>query len=177
MSSILNATDKSTTANAYCTEAYATTYLTQKRLPNYAPEWLVADVPTREAAIIWATRVLDECFNWNGWKRTLTQSLRWPRSGVTTPDFFWYDYDTVPDPIREGTAELALSLLKRDRTKEPKLLGQGFSDLAVGPIKLNVDPTMVLALIPTHIAAKLQYMGSVQGPGEGSAGSIKLLRS
>jgi hypothetical protein len=152
------ATPKAVDANAYLTLAEATTYLTEGRL--HTAEWSAATQTTKEVAIIWATRSLDVAFSWNGSERTLEQALRWPRSGVRNLDNDWFDYDEVPEILKRATANLAFELIKRDRTAEPEILGQGFSQARVASLDVTVDKAQVLGLIPQYIALELQPLGS-----------------
>lgn len=179
MPSILNATDKDPAQNAYCTAAYAIAYLQQFRDPANANSaaFLVLATANQEALIIWASAMLDQIMDWRGFKRSLTQGMRWPRSGVQTADFYWYDYDVTPAEVKQATAALAAELTLKNRINEPGLLGQGFSDLTIGPIKLKVDKTEILPLVPMYILAMLQYVGDVFGLGEGGTRTVRLVRA
>ena len=116
---------------------------------------------TREKALMFATRVIDEMMQWYGTIRTTTQALRWPRAGVVDRDGNEYDYDTVPGDIEEATAELALAFLDSDRFKTPELLGQGFREAKLGEMEVKVDRTMVEEAIPDNIRAMLAHMGEI----------------
>jgi hypothetical protein len=171
----LIATPKAANANAYITAATADTLLAQRL--NVA-EWGTASTPTKESALIWATRLLDVSFMWAGTRRTLAQSLRWPRAGILDIDGYWLDYDTIPLTLQYATAELALALVKRpNRTAEPDILGQGLSEIKVGPIDLTIDPRKVLAMIPPDIALELKPYGDLQAAASGKMGQVKLLRT
>ena len=173
----LIATPGAANANAYLTLSEANAYLTGNRL--FTDVWQDATDPNKEVAIIWATMLLDRFIEWSGSIWTLTQALRWPRSGAQDQDNRWIAYDTVPSIVKQATAELALLVIQKDRTAEPDLLGQGFSQLSIdGVLSLTVDAAMVLPLIPTSILALLAPVGQWSGavPGVG-ARVVPLIRS
>lgn len=172
--SIINTVVKDPAANSYITAAQAASYLTLNRL--YATSFVSLPVSDQEALCIWATRLIDTCFEFVGIPRTLTQNLRWPRSGARKPDGYWYDYDAIPEPLKFAVAELAFWLSKRDRTAEPDILGYGLESIKVGSLDLKVSAEQVISLIPREIAAMLQWLGSVTGPDEGGQ-TIDLVRS
>lgn len=155
----LDTTPKSTTGDSYISESRATFLLSNFRLA-YA-EWTAAGSTTREASLRLATRLLDSSFVWMGSKRTLTQSLRWPRAGVLDQDELYVDPDAIPKQIEMATADLALAFLQRDRFIEPELIGQGFSKASVGTLSVEVDPEMVLTTIPRSIVLDLEGLGTL----------------
>lgn len=169
MSIVINATPEDPAANSYCTLAYALDYLANQIIDKITiPAWLAATSDDKSRALIMATRVLDETMIWKGFKRTRLRSLRWPRSGVLTPDGFWYDYDTVPDIVQQATAEVAAAYLTKDRRAEPKLIGGGFDQASLAGMSVHVDKSATLGLIPPYTLAKLQRVGmhdSLGGPG------------
>ena len=163
----INTTPEDPNANAYCTADEASDYLLNQRL--YASQWASTPVATQEAAIIWAARLLDETMNWKGYRRTRLQSMRWPRSGVQDPDGWWYDFDSVPQIIKDANAELAYALVIRNRTLEPKLIGQGMKDIKAGTVSITIDKDGVLAMVPGYVVTKLQRVAiydEVGGPGD-----------
>lgn len=172
----LDATPKSVTANSYCTRAEANTFLGEGRLNVLA--WTSATDPNKDSALMWATRILDACWVWDGAPRTLTQALGWPRSGVRNRDRFWLDYDTIPEALKQATAELALELLKKDRTAEPELLGLGMTSLAAGSVRIAIDPNAVLPLIPNYLRHMIDFLGELKpGTGGGAFGTVGLVRT
>jgi hypothetical protein len=116
----------------------------------------------REAALVWATRLLDQMMIWNGTKRTNEQVLRWPRSGVLDPDGFFYDYDTIPPLLEEGTAELALVLLESNAFKQPGILGQGVDNVQLGPLRVNIASSERTDVIPQNILSLLSPLGRLE---------------
>lgn len=134
----------------------------------------------REAALIWATCVLDYQMDWYGSQRYASrgtqvtsspqQNLRWPRSGVN--DFAGYPFvDTsFPEPLQVATAETALYLLQRDLASTPELLGLGFKKATIpGPISVEVDSLQRVPMVPDYIYSKLRELGEPNASGLGGS--------
>jgi hypothetical protein len=112
----LDATVGGTASTSYVTVAQATALL-QAHLDTQAwyaqlPSDEVTLVAKREAALMTATRFLDTQMTWAGSPTTDTQSLGWPRTGVTTRQGRTVDPLTVPVAVQEATAFYALALLE-----------------------------------------------------------------
>ena len=115
----LDATVGGGTANSYATVSQASTLLLERL--NTEPWYATASTEQlsltakREAALITATRLLDQQVAWKGSPATTTQSLAWPRQGMV--DAFGRDVATtvVPTEIQRATAYYALALLRDDR--------------------------------------------------------------
>lgn len=153
-------TPKSAEANAYLTLEEATTYLTERRL--YASAWVSATDATKTAAIIWATQLLDQLFEFKGHVSDVDQALMWPRAWVFDEEGRSVDPDEVPNFIKWACAEIALAVVKKDRLAEPELLGQGFSEVQAGPVRIVVDPSAVLPIVPHHIFSMLAHYGDLK---------------
>jgi len=173
MSVTLIATDGSPQANAYCDVAYADNFLTTQR-PFVGTEWTGLTTDQKATLLIWATTYLDDMVDWNGYKATRDQALRWPRSGVYDPDGFYVDKSTVPDRIRQWTAETAWEYSKVNRQAEPTALGQGITDVTVGPIRVKIDPNMQLPYFPPYLATKISRYGILIA--EGGPGAFTMAR-
>ena len=179
----LDATAGGPTSNSYCDVTYATDYLTTSRL-NFSA-WTGATLVTQSAALMWATRMLDEIMTWKGIRYKLSfdsvgnpvQALRWPRSAVQDADGYWYPFNTIPDVVKQAAAGLAIALIEKNRILEPALLGQGFVDASGAGFAVKVDRSQILSLIPMHVLAKLQFVGSAQGLGVGGIVQATLIRS
>ena len=81
MAVTLDTTIGGASSNAYCTLAEAETYM-EARL--HKADWTAAADATKNSAIVWATRLLDEGLEWDGTVYSEEQALRWPRTGVYT---------------------------------------------------------------------------------------------
>ena len=142
----LDADPTSATFNCYSTLAEANTYHSA-RLHNSA--WTGADVATKEASLLWATRNF-EILQWKGWLTAANQNLQWPRSGVfkngnealdASVSALYYnlvlDPNTVPQFLKDATAELAFWLIQSDVTAPVGT--EGFKRVKVDSIELEVD--------------------------------------
>ncbi|PRD42117.1 hypothetical protein C5748_18380 [Phyllobacterium phragmitis] len=94
----------STDANAFWGVAEIDAY----HLERGNTEW-TGDVADKEAAIIRATSVLSNSYQWQGYKRNgRPQALAWPRVDVVDCEGWGVAFDEVPKEIRYATAEIAL---------------------------------------------------------------------
>jgi len=153
---ILNATSGSATANTYCTLVEANAYY-DMRLHRTNWEGSYADEQNR--ALLMSTRILDEHFNWIGCKYTVEQSLRWPRSSVLTPDGYDVDYTTIPQFLKNATAELAGYLIFEDKTVESDT--KGFSRLKADVLEMVIDKTDRAGVIPDSVYNMLKFYGEL----------------
>lgn len=106
---------------------------------------------------MWATRLLDQCVNWKGYKKTEDQALRWPRTGVIDPDGHSVDEDSIPTFLKHATAELARYLIDSDRTAETDI--SGFKEIEVDVIKLKIDKHNKTSIIPKSVWAIIRPYG------------------
>jgi len=154
----INATPLSLTANSYATEQEASLYLFSNRY--HTSTWGALSFNDRERLLIWATFLLDRIMNWYGARRENEQVLRFPRSGVRDEDGWWFDYDTIPQVLKNATAELAFELAQEDPTDRPELVSLGLSEAKLGPISVKIDETKVNRdLIPGHVFQILRALG------------------
>jgi len=128
----LDATAKGTGANSYVTQAEATTYFTLRL--NMA-EWTAAvTASTADPALVMATNRL-EAEDYEGFKTTIAQRLKWPRADLVDDNGDAYDVDVIPRPVKEATFELALALLKDDVLLDSGL--EEFERVRIGPIDVS----------------------------------------
>lgn len=173
----IDTTVKGPTANAYCDQTFATDYLTTAVLNSDVWSASTTTSAMKDAALMMATRFLDELLVWKGYDTTVTQALAWPRAFVRKLNAYgWYDQNSIPDIIMQATAELALALLQKNRVVEPDLIGQGFKSGGIAGMSIVVDHNEVLSLIPTSVMAKLQFVSTPRGIGIGHSGSIPMIR-
>lgn len=165
----LDTTLGGTSSDAYLSLVEAEAILTEGRL--YSSAWTDASSADQERAIRWATRLLDLLFTFQGRRLSELQALHWPAFGANYYDGRIVPQDIIPAQIKQGTAELALELLKRDRTAEPGLLGLGFREAKLGPINVKVDDSQVLQLLPPSVESTVFPLGrpnASAGTGNGS---------
>ena len=154
--STLVATAGAANANSYVTLAVADQYHDDR--PAAGTTWADASDNNKTRALLWATMLLDDHYDWEGAVETETQKLNWPRNGLSTVNGYNLDSDTIPDEIADATSEYARQLLVADRAGDSEVETQGLTDLKVGSIALafkdnvfakNV-PDAVVWLIPRH---------------------------
>lgn len=168
MAITLIATPKATDANTYATEVEADAY--QER-HLYITAWETTS-DRKKAALVWATRLLDDTYEFVGWRTTLTQKLAWPRTGVWTRDNIEVDQDTIPEFLVNAVSEQARLLLEADRTADPET--KGFSEITVGPITLKIDK---LDSSVDPVADSVWTMLQDYAQLVGGAGTVKLVRT
>lgn len=173
----LDTTPKSETADSFVDVATADSYLGTRR--GYAAAWAAYNTTAKETWLRWATQLLDACFIWPGVVTSLYQALGWPRVGVTDKESRWVNQDTIPNVVQYATAELAFALSLVDRTTLPALIGQGFSEADVGPIKIVVDKSQIAPLIPPLVTTLLETIGAELDAGAQWSGSrvVRLIRA
>lgn len=141
----LIATAGAADANSYLTVSEADKYF-ETRL--HADLWQTSD--DQEAALIWATRLLDEMLSWAGIIATDTQALRWPRLYVKDEDDREFSSTAIPQWLKDATAEMAFHLLTSDRTAEPE--SSGIKEMKVGTLEIVFDKYSSLKMMPTSVA-------------------------
>jgi hypothetical protein len=161
MAVIIDATVGTPTANSYCSVSDAEDYFLTR---GFNDNWTSATDAAKESALMWATRILDQQ-PWAGFKWTLTQSLRFPRSGLTDRDRRYVPYDIIPQFLKEATAELAMALLGEDRSLDEG--GLVSVNGKVGPIKdpdyyqRKLLPDSVMEMILPYLTGVPNGMGKV----------------
>lgn len=144
------ATPGASNANSYLTRDNATAYF-GTRLNSTV--WTAASDANKDIALIQATRTLDAGFDWRGTSTYADQELAFPRTGLTRRTGYAVDSTTIPSEIEAATAELAMALLRSDRTLESAAGAAGLTDLKVGPIQLKFKDDLSALIIPEAIAA------------------------
>lgn len=145
-------------ANAYCTLDEAEAYF-ETRLHKSA--WDNASDDDKEAAILWATRLLDENVRWYGAPVSNNQPLAWPRSGVSG-----IDSDEIPTFLKQATAEFAMHLIIEDRTLETNRDLKGLRRLELDVINIVVDTKSTQGhkpLIPPSVWSIIRPYGKLVG--------------
>jgi len=127
----------------------------------------------KEKSLIWATTLFESMIEWDGWKNTATQRLRVPRSGLVDADGDSYASDTIPEILEIATAEFGLVLLERNKFKLPSILGQGVSQVTLGPLSATVDSAEQEDVIPQNILALLDPIGKIKSSAQ--VGGTKIL--
>lgn len=176
---ILDATPGGPLSNAYVTVSQATAFLTM-RLDTDA--WTEASVPDQEAALQWATRLLDEQVQWYGLPTYLDQALALPQVGLVDQWHRPVASDVIPLPVQQATALYALGLLEAtaddgaaatsgDLVIKSKKIGDTtieYQNMSSTSARASVSPYA----IPAEVKALLRPYGAVPG-----AGVVQLVRT
>jgi hypothetical protein len=163
MALILVATPGASDANTYCTLSDANTYF-QSRLHKTA--WEDAGSTEKNAALVWATRLLDELVIWNGSKTVDDGALKWPRSGVRDTDGILFEENAIPTWLEQATAEFAFHLLSEDRTLETNRDLKGLRKVSVDVISIIVDTKSMNSKKPTmppSVWSIVKFYGKMYG--------------
>ena len=146
------------TSNSYCSLDDADTYH-EKRL--YVTDWTGANDDDKEAALMWATRLIDQMVEFSGYAINSTQALAWPRSVVYDRNGYAFASNAIPSWLSEATAEFARQLIAENRTEETNRDLIGFKEIKVDTLQLKVDtgtstskPTM-----PPEVWSMIKFYG------------------
>lgn len=160
-------------ANSYVTEADATAYLAGRL---HTEPWFevpaTLSVPDgawrRSAALIWATRLLDEQVGWYGMPATTTQALAWPRQGLLDPWGRTIAVTAIPTVVQLATTLYALALL-RDTSESSTASASNVKVQQFGNTRLEFfapgSPTTAVPShrLPVEIRRMLTLYGHVSG--------------
>lgn len=174
MALTLDATIGGTASNSYVTQTQADDYH-DARL--FATGWTGAVTGDKDAALVWATRLLDTHFEWAGGKFTLTQALRWPRFGALDRDGELIDSAALPTSLKNAVSELARLLIAGDRSIEKGT--EGLSKLKVDVIELAFDKFDRTGTIPDEVYQMISHLGRLRHAAAtgGHAVAVPLLRA
>jgi hypothetical protein len=119
----------------------------------YATDWTGASTGNKEAALVMATRLIDDYFTFEGRKVDEDQALEWPRFNTYDRSGYLQDSDNIPRAVLNATCEMARWLLGADRTAEEDTLG--FTEMKAGPLNLKIDPFDRSAVFPDVVKKML----------------------
>jgi hypothetical protein len=137
-------------ANAYCTVAFADQFFLD-RSPTDAT-WAAATADQKSAAILWATKLLDALWEWEGYPTDAIQSLLWPRGGILKRNGWEYvPTDEIPVELQRACAEYARQLLASDRMADSDVETQGLKSLTAGPVSLVFKDDVTAKQVPDAV--------------------------
>jgi hypothetical protein len=162
-------TPGSASANSYCSVSDADAYHAGHL---YASTWNSASVTSKESALLWATRLLDEQVDWFGTKTYADGALRFPRLAVFDRDGYEFDGTVIPGWLENATAELARWLMEEDRTEDRV---RGISYLLVGDMALSFDRFDEKPVVPPSVVSMVKYYGEMLSVSQ--SGFVKVERT
>jgi hypothetical protein len=174
----LDATPGGQNSNAYVTMAEATTLL-QERLATEV--WYTETTASgmtlparRDAALIWATRLLDTQIAWYGTPTTPLQALAWPQTGQVDRYGRPLDPLLIPRDVQMATALTALQLMASEAVLSATGGGElGIKSKRIGDMEIVYQnaPTAAQAQarptagVPAEVLSMLRHYGMVPGLG------------
>lgn len=124
----LNETSGSATANSYVSLVEADDYM---EAHIQAADWSALDDERKKAALVAATRELDS-FQYAGRRATQSQSLSWPRTGITDHD--GYAVTGIPRRLKYAQIELAIYRLTEDERTASDFELENLESVSIGPL-------------------------------------------
>lgn len=158
----LDVTPGSPSANAYVTLAVAEQYHLDR--PAAGTTWSGASTDQKNAAILWATKLLDSLIDWTGWVAASTQALLWPRAGMLYRSGYSVPSSIIPTELQHATAEFARQLLAADRAGDSDVETQGLRALRAGPVSLEFKDSVYAKVVPDAVWSLLPASwGTIRG--------------
>jgi len=124
----------------------------------HVTDWTGSNDDTKEAALMWASSLLDQLVDWYGSKYTEAQAMRWPRSGVYDIDGYAIGSSEIPQFLKDATSEYARLLIAEDVTAVNDLAG--FKSVKVDVIKIEIDKWDRASSIPPLVWDMVKNYGS-----------------
>lgn len=153
------------TANTYVSQADATLYF-EKSL--YAAAWTAATSGNKDIALAMATRLIDDYFRFDGRAISSTQALKFPRYDIYNSSGYLIQAATLPQALKDATAEMAQWLISSDRTAEAD--DMGFAKLKVGNLELVPDANDRAGVIPSVV---IQMLAAFARPVSGGQAKVR----
>src|ERR1041384_3886869 len=159
--------DANAYANAADGDAYHEGHL-------YASAWTAATTASKEAALVFATRLIDSQFQFGGSKANGAQALQWPREDCVDPDAAGDSVpgEVVPKAVAAATCEMARELLIADRTASHA--GEGLKYQNSGTTQTGYDKKDTRPVISYVAQAMLAKFGALI---KSRSGAVKLVRA
>jgi hypothetical protein len=169
----LDATPSGVASNSYLTVAEGDTYFSARL---YSDAWVGASVDTKTVALIMATRLIDEMYDWTSWTtHPKTQALQWPRISMLQRNrLSFVDNEVIPQELKNATAELAQALIVSERTAQSDIADQKIEALTAGPVSLKFGAGVVPVVIPDIVYYSIpEWWGYVKGRAKGTRELIR----
>ena len=195
----LIATPGAADANTYCSVAEADSYHDTVRTDEYSI-WIGLSSDVKNRSLVQATRLIDEHWFFIGHRTHpisgVTQTLEWPRKLVPIegkraqngdvdpallgPLLYYLDHTTIPEVVKNATAELARQISQADVTANSD--DAGIASTSVGGLSVTFDKSDNLqqGVMNTRVFSMLRRYGDYIPSLNTSmkvAGSMPLARS
>jgi len=185
MSLTLITTPGATNSNSYATVAEANTYHDSVR-EEADLVWSALHDGKKARLLVMATRLIDEHFVFLGHEKNNDQALAWPRTGVLKDGKYatglvdTVDNDTIPQFVKDATAEFARILSAEDTTADDDTAG--FKQIMVQGISLTMDQSSRVSkgVIRSSVYSILRKYGDYIAPlnaGSGGIGQNRTVRA
>ncbi len=173
---VLNATPGDDDANGYITLAEG---------DSFAEAHLNGDIWSDEGddiqtqAVVQATSLLDQYFEWIGSTASSTQSLLWPRDGAVGKNGYQLASDEIPEAIKKATWEYARQLIsalnaEKDLTLDSEQETQGVKRVKAGSVDIEFTGLAVAKVVPDAVIMLVGPLGTLKGK---SSGPVRLGRA
>ena len=105
----------------------------------YSASWTDVEDETKKVALIASSRFLSVYYNYYGTRTEEFQNLAFPRIGLYDHDGYNLGYYTVPEKVKQATAELALYQLENESlvSNISSPLDSGLTEIKVSSIALK----------------------------------------
>jgi len=159
MPATIVATAGAADANCYVTLPVAKAHVATMM---HAESWNSSQDSDRIVALIRATRLLDQLYQWSGARTDPTQPLAFPRTGVYRIDLphdaedRLFETDTIPSWLEEATTELAVHILGGDREGDQSAQ---LKSVSFGGLNANFAGTSKTPLIPDAVERLVSHYG------------------
>ena len=172
MALVIKATSGAVDANSYCTLAESDAYH-ESRL--HTDSWDDADDDTKNRALASATRLLDSHITWDGYPASEAQALQWPRTALYDSFDNLIDEATIPQVLKNATAEFALHLIDDDLVAN--VSSEGIEGVGLGPIKVDFSATGQKRNVIPDIVLEMLDLWIYDTPFRASGCSVRFVRS
>lgn len=147
--SALVTTAGSATANAYVSILVADQYFLDR--PN-GETWATYSSDQKTAAILWATKLMDSLWVWNGYPVDAVQALLWPRGGMLKRNGWEYvPLNIIPIELQQATAEYAGQLQATNRTADNAIETGGITSVQAGPVRVTFKDSVFAKVVPDAV--------------------------
>jgi len=96
--------------------------------------WDALTINKKERALIQATNVIENSYEFAGNRTIFTQRLKFPRNNISVDDVF-LDGFTMPKQLIDATAEMAKRLIVKDSTVD--IRSDAIHKVAIGSLKVD----------------------------------------